>query len=916
MMASSPSSFITVGPSTAKRAVVPEFGQVPTEIWERIFLFMGVAGVAKMRTLSTTCARIGSSVLERGGTITTSFDAIITVHPVEPIVNMKKVERPEEKKREKTMMKEKVVEEKKVADEDEDEDEARLTALVKREKQKRRRGEGLWEPHMRDSILARARTATIDQWAALSRNKRLWRSVRGCPATKRRLLQALQDFFHVDEASGMWHSLFRSSDKEKKVRLPSIKSLQTVLDVCKSPALLDVILEMPMSFIAKCLHLLKGAKASRGDFAVIGQLALSRSLPGGIVAECGELLANGGLSRGAGVKDIGVVLALKHRWCEDWLIDTLKRLVPKADVDMVSQIAYHEGMVPTQSAELHAAIKKRLVGILATANFQDVQYLKDCQFEFEGWKSQEAIGERLEQLVKQHAYSLGHFNCSWLWRQNGTGGQQGQRGRDTTNIHPHAIRRRPTPVEKQFDRFLVAKRSAEAAAQGSASASNSTVEQTHCAAGMTGRKESFLSPSFLYWAPPNRRTAHRWAAKSVNPQKHFAKAIERLTPDDAFDSLHPAKGMGSCSVERMVALLYRGLVSKPIVDKLCEFMRTCATVDLENLCCDSSLVRLTPVFHELVDRLVAALTTFETLELVVRLRQSWVECVLDAAPGGLLARRVLERLDLSYHIANADATCMVALLASPRLYGFVRCKRRHMGEAAVALKRLISTMVNVEELVCLLVRPEVARAVRELDSDQCRLVQAVDEKLTIHLVPLASTTCLRLLHNLVLSSSSSPGPDSDDAALPPIVKMSDDLRAAMLHRLFMLIAECRSLDDLNDIVGEYDPDSPRLAGDDAPLRHLAFFNERERDALWGEMMAESRALQESIMAALENVASAGMPRRDLRRLPNCPWMWHQVNEREPLKFFLLQQSLLAIDDDAAPASPTAPTPPLTLFADS
>jgi hypothetical protein len=362
----------------------------------------------------------------------------------------------------------------------------------------------------------------------------------------------------------------------------------------------------------------------------------------------------------------------------------------------------------------------------------------------------------------------------------------------------------------------------------------------------------------------------------------------------------------------MVALLDRrgfggsgrdDVVRKPIIDKLCEFLRTCATVDLENLCCDTSLVRLTPVFHELVDRLVAALTTFETLELVVRLRQSWVECVLDAAPGGLLARRVLARLDLSYHIANADATCMVALLASPRLYAFMRCKRRHMGEVAVALKRLISTMVDVEELVCLLVRPEVGRALRELDCEQWRLVQAVDEKLTIHLVPLASITCLRLLHNLVLSSTS-PGPDSDDVA-PPIVKMSDELRAAILHRLFMLIAECRSLDDLNDIVGEYDPDSPRLAGDDAPLRHLAFFNERERDALWREMMAESRALQESIMAALENVASAGMPRRDLRRLPNCPWMWHQVNEREPLKFYLLQQSLLAIDDD--PASPTAAT---------
>ena len=50
---------------------------------------------------------------------------------------------------------------------------------------------------------------------------------------------------------------------------------------------------------------------------------------------------------------------------------------------MVSQIAYHEGMVPTRSAELHGAIKKRVVGILAMASFQDLQFLKDCQFEFE-----------------------------------------------------------------------------------------------------------------------------------------------------------------------------------------------------------------------------------------------------------------------------------------------------------------------------------------------------------------------------------------------------------------------------------------------------------------------------------------------------------------------------------------------------
>jgi hypothetical protein len=50
---------------------------------------------------------------------------------------------------------------------------------------------------------------------------------------------------------------------------------------------------------------------------------------------------------------------------------------------MLSQIAYSETVVPTSSTELRAVIKRRLVSILSTADFQDVQYLKDCQFEFE-----------------------------------------------------------------------------------------------------------------------------------------------------------------------------------------------------------------------------------------------------------------------------------------------------------------------------------------------------------------------------------------------------------------------------------------------------------------------------------------------------------------------------------------------------
>lgn len=50
---------------------------------------------------------------------------------------------------------------------------------------------------------------------------------------------------------------------------------------------------------------------------------------------------------------------------------------------MLSQIVYSEGLMPTQSADLHSALKKRLISIFSTANFQDLQYLKDCQFEFE-----------------------------------------------------------------------------------------------------------------------------------------------------------------------------------------------------------------------------------------------------------------------------------------------------------------------------------------------------------------------------------------------------------------------------------------------------------------------------------------------------------------------------------------------------
>ena len=78
----------------------------------------------------------------------------------------------------------------------------------------------------------------------------------------------------------------------------------------------------------------------------------------------------------------------------------------------------------------------------------------------------------------------------------------------------------------------MATRSAEAAQQHSAEPGFD--HQQHNCAG-AGRKEGFLAPGFLYWTPPSRRNATR----AVNPQKHFAKAVERLTPDDDFSSLHP-----------------------------------------------------------------------------------------------------------------------------------------------------------------------------------------------------------------------------------------------------------------------------------------------------------------------------------------------------------------------------------------
>lgn len=362
--------------------------------------------------------------------------------------------------------------------------------------------------------------------------------------------------------------------------------------------------------------------------------------------------------------------------------------------------------------------------------------------------------------------------------------------------------------------------------------------------------------------------------------------------------------MGNCSFEKLVNLIPRRLgrdeVFKTIVDKLRSFMKTCAHVDLENLCCNPDIMRLPSINLELVDRLVDALNTFETLELVIRIKQSWVEFVLDSAPPELLANRVLRRLNLSYHINNADATCMIAIMSCPRLNNYIRSKPHHAREVGVTLKRLISTMINIEELMCLLVRKEVALALRECDSESCRLRQAVEEKLTIHLVPLATINCLRLLYNFAFATTA-----ENTASVAPVV-LTDGLRAAVLHRLFQLIADCETLDDLNDIVGEYDPDSPRLR-DDNPARHLYYFNDRQCDALWRDMVEGSRALQESIMAALENMASSGMPRRDLKRLPNCPWMWRQVNDREQLKFFLLQQSLLSMEESAstsnAPLSP-------------
>jgi hypothetical protein len=297
------------GGSTATERRV-DFTHVATEIWERIFLFMGVGGVAKMRTLSTTCARIGASVLARARKV--SEVSLET-----------------------------------------GEEEELVSALLRREQRKLRRGEGLWL-QLKSRILARAAKASIGQWVALSKSKRLWRSVRGCPATKQTLLRVLQDFFHVEEGAGRWQSLFRSTgtnsalffsflflfsfflneqllnhgaDKEKKQKLPPIKSLQTILDICKSP-LFDVVLEMPTTFITKCLHLLAQSKAK--DFATIAELALSRSLPGGILSVCAELLP--AYSRGAGIKDVPLLLALKHRWCEEWVIDALKRLASKAEV--------------------------------------------------------------------------------------------------------------------------------------------------------------------------------------------------------------------------------------------------------------------------------------------------------------------------------------------------------------------------------------------------------------------------------------------------------------------------------------------------------------------------------------------------------------------------------------------------------
>jgi hypothetical protein len=145
---------------------------------------------------------------------------------------------------------------------------------------------------------------------------------------------------------------------------------------------------------------------------------------------------------------------------------------------------------------------------------------------------------------------LGHFNCSWLWqryaRTTDSNAKPTQRDRE---VPPP--RRRPTALEKQFDRFLMATRAAEAT-QHATDSSGDHNQQQNCAGA--GRKEGLLAPDFLYWAASRRSNTR--ATRVVNPQKHFTRAIKALTPDDAFESLHP----GSLSLSRSVSLSLSWLV--------------------------------------------------------------------------------------------------------------------------------------------------------------------------------------------------------------------------------------------------------------------------------------------------------------------------------------------------------------------
>ncbi|KAL6068001.1 hypothetical protein QOT17_008479 [Balamuthia mandrillaris] len=1077
------------------------FQDFPVELWERIFMHMGVEGVLQMRLLSSLCAKIGATVLAP-----TNYSRLERQRSLFASGG-NALHRSEEKLQRNVGEANQNEEEELSFNEDCDD-------LDKEEEEEDK--EGLWHV-TRERIISRCHVATLKDIARLSRSKKLWRAVTLCPDTWQALVNALNAILSTAKIdAGFFSSIWKrvSSDKPgdqpHRPRLEPSKELEHILCACDSPLLSFLLQTVPTQFFSKLSVLVRSAKA-KTDYGTVAQLALCRALPENVVlAELLPFLYNNCGS--ATPKDVVCLLSLKHRWCEFWLMDTIKRMIPKIGVKKLAKVAFSESLLPTVSSDFQKILRRQLTSVLMTANFQQLQYLRQSNFDHEEWRSLEAISARYNYLFRHFGYKATNFNCYYLWlytdsshsrspsplcppislsssssssslstsqryqnENKATEENEKEKEKDESEEREdgeekeeHFDYQQQMRRQEAFVRYYLKKHNPRSSAyRQKQSSSPSSSRRRSQEEDEKRRKSGELNLLATATDSPAKRRNSKAAEQqqqsqrdgvglefaqgakdhsfaSSQPERYWAylrsstkdalmdrKKVKALTAslqttfndipykhegvDTFFESMtssaaplngnvyekgfEPPKPFKSSGLAKLVTAYFNPMWNNSnsslqplILQKICSFLPKANEGDIENLCCIPELWQHEAIFLAVEDRLVNSLKSFETLELVQQLHRNTINFILNASPSKL-RRRVFCRLDLQHHISFADTSRLVALLKNPKLQHFILTstndKLVHCVKATI--KRIISTVTDISELVELLIHEEVKLYVHEDE----RLMSAVDDKLLIHLVPLANMFSLRLLlnsplsvrvaiydaarnqrfreeqrrkqqqHQLVvvasdkesttrtttsasLSSSStsfatparsSPSSSSPSFTLkkqPSKQKKGDEeernkeeeieqlllqtgnrfisltrpigdnaiaLCEAICQRLFVLISECERLDDLEDVLGQYDPDFGKRSASSSSNNNnnnrkcKSAMEEGSCDILWRKVLRHNETLQIAMVACLEHLVP-NMPREDLTRVPKCPWLWKEVVKNEELKSTLLQQSLLTYDRES------------------